>query len=152
EEVFTTEGYHQEIKPRLMQGYIRFVQTHPENIVGKFLKGAQHLKLVEEYLLNKSEVGSQFVENIQDKHLKDLLAIVKEELNVTIPLTLSKRCDERYGFSLSPDEHLAIPFVANNIPSQTSRFKNPNTILNYTTQTYLIKGIPPFILKNIIER
>ena len=103
-------------------------------------------------MLQQSPEGSAYVNQIKDQRIQDLLSVVKEQMNATLPLTLNKRCDERFGFSDSSEEHLAIPYIANKIPSPTSRFKNPNTIMNYTTQTYLTKGIPHPILKDIIGK
>lgn len=79
------------------------------------------------------------------------LAYFKREIDVLLPQTLSRRLDEHYGASkrsgISPVEQmLAIPYAANNVPNERSRFGVELEALNYTMQMMLLKGISKELL------
>ena len=77
-----------------------------------------------------------------------ILAIIKGELSVVLPLTLQKQCQTAYGLSKKyPSKVLAIPYAANNTPVETSDFGNIYEQLNYTMQTYLLNGISSQYIK-----
>lgn len=85
---------------------------------------------------------------------RQALACFKREITVLLPQTLTRRLDEHYGASkqagLSPVEKtLAIPYAANNVPNERSRFGVELEAINYTIQMMLLQGISKALL---IER
>lgn len=133
--VINDEYYHSIIKPHL----VKKLQEK-----WKDLDQAQLF----DYLMGKEQKPS-FVESIKDQKLRDLLALAKEQLNVFLPLTLKKNCDENYG--LDPSGVIAIPFVASNTPLLGTQFGVPYESANYTIQAYLKKGISKDLVKSAIK-
>lgn len=142
------------IEPVVSQEHFkRFVRPRMAEALFDFAKesfGDLDRELVIDYWLN-GDKGDWYVADLKDFHIQDLLAIVKEELNELLPLTLSKPIDFRYGRSSNPRELLAVPYVGNMRPSPTSRFGNPYELLNYTTQAFLKQGVSPDVLKTLVE-
>ena len=96
------------------------------------------------YLANTADTMSKVLVYASAED-RSALAYFKQEIGVLLPETLSRRLDEYYGASkqtqLSPVEQtLAIPYAANNIPNERSRYC-VETAINYTSQMMLLKGI-----------
>ena len=102
------------------------------------------------YILNQSQTQCQAIQTAPDE-TKSILAFFKQEVSVILPQTLGRRLDEKYGASkradLKPIEKtLAIPYAANNIPNERSRFGNHLEVINYTCQMMLLNGISKEIM------
>lgn len=126
---FTEELYHHAIKPLIVERLIKMW-----DIPG-----------LRDYLL-----GLPVDPPPMSEELRDFAALAKSQLNLFLPLTLKKNCDEQYG--LRGNELLAVPYVASNTPTIASHFGVPYETLNYTIQTYLKKGIPPELVDQEIKR
>ncbi len=106
------------------------------------------------YLTNTAdkEIPAVIHASVEDKAS---LAFFKQEINVTLKQTLTRRIDEKYGTSkrkeASPIEQtLAIPYAANNVPNERSRFGNELESINYSIQRMLIKGLSKELLQEQI--
>jgi hypothetical protein len=76
---------------------------------------------------------------------QDMLAFFKEEFNL-LPKTLMRSLNTNYGPSqkvkLSAIERtVALPYLANNLVNERSRYANPLESINYMAQMMLINGI-----------
>ena len=92
-------------------------------------------------------------DQIEDDTVGNLLSVMRGEITSILPLTLGKQIDTAYGRSkTSPTKFLAIPYCANNTPSESSDFGNLYERLNYTMQTYLIQGIPEAYVRSFVEK
>lgn len=97
------------------------------------------------YLSGKAVAEPKVVTDATNNE-KSALAYFKQQISILLPQTLVRRLDEHYGASkladLSPEEQtLAIPYSANNIPNEQSRFGNELEAMNYTIQMMLLKGV-----------
>ena len=119
-------------------------------------------RILIEYLTDQAELDSSIGANISKEIVfqkqipaivmnaseedKQNLAFFKEQITRILPQTLSRRLNLHYGASkrdqLSPFERtLAIPYSANNIPNEQSRFGNVIEAINFTIQMMLLTGI-----------
>lgn len=135
------EQFSKEIKPILIE---KMLQTLP---LSTYLKDLDIAK-VKSFLSGiKNEEIKKYIEGLKDLTCRDLLALLKEELNTLLPLTLSKRCSVDYGPSLrkpkddEPCRSIAIPYSGNNTPVESSEFRSTDAILNYTVQSCWKNGV-----------
>lgn len=104
------------------------------------------------YILGKADATVEGSVSQLDQKNRDLLGLLKGELETLLPLTLEKPCDTAYGFSLATHKPIAIPYDANNSPVESSDFGTPYEMLNYTMQAYLNKRpLPIQTIRPIIE-
>jgi len=152
EPAITQEQFIQEVRPKAAEAFLHF-ESKRLNLLGRSLQALSEKDkaLVLDYWMNGS-AGDLYVASLKDEKLQNALAIVKEELNELLPITLSKTLNFRFGLSDDPQEVLAVPYIGNNKPSPTSRYGNPYELLNYTTQMYLLQGIPESTLRALIKR
>lgn len=154
---FTQEKYHETVKPALAKTLLEILKTksfgdsETTNRVNKFfILEKNNQELLQAYLIQDKillEQAEDYVENIKDNDVANLLALAKEELNTLLPLCLQKNCDEGFGI----DKKLfAIPFD-NGKPTEGIQFSDPYETATYTIETYLYKGGIPhtLILKRI---
>lgn len=92
----------------------------------------------------------KFIEKL-DPLKKDLLAILKGEINTFLPLTLSKYGFQDYAFSADPNIPFAIP-AHHSQPLEGSQFGNQYEALNYTLQMALQGDITERIVISAINR
>lgn len=98
------------------------------------------------YLLNKADTTFDKVLAKASDEDKASLAYFKEQINTLLPYTLARRLNEHYGASKLPgltpvQKTLAIPYAANNVPNERSRFGNELEAMNFTIQKMLLEGI-----------
>jgi len=115
-------------------------------------KGGEAEAIMRAYLNNQADNLASLSLTAEES---SSLAYFKEQVNVLLPQTLMRRLDEHYGASklkgLTQTEYtLAIPYIANNVPNETSRFGNELEAINYTVQMMLLKGISLELLKEKI--
>ncbi len=89
--------------------------------------------------------------------IKAALAFFKQQINTLLPATLVRRLNTNYGASKKPnlsaiEQTLAIPYEANNIPNERSRFGNNLEAINYTCQMLFIKGVSKELLKEYLAQ
>lgn len=78
------------------------------------------------------------------KAARNILALYKHQINSLLPLTLSKRPNEHYGFSKIlpyPEKEIPIPYSASQTPKEGSQFSNLYTASNYAMQLQYFTGI-----------
>ena len=84
---------------------------------------------------------------------KMVLAFYKEQITQLLSQTLKRKLNEHYGASHQhPDTGLAIPYIANNVPSERSRFGNYLEAINYSIQMRFIEGFRPAMMKSFLKQ
>lgn len=81
-----------------------------------------------------------------DPESVSILYLYRQELNELLEVTTKKETYVNFGPDLSKKEMGAIPYVANNTPSKTSRFDQIHELLNYTIQMTQEIGVQDWIL------
>lgn len=85
--------------------------------------------------------------------VQNVIALYKEQLTKLLPQTLKRKLNEHYGASrLGNEMGLAIPYVANNVPSERSRFGNFLEAINFSIQMLMKDGLPEALLKNYLRQ
>lgn len=87
---------------------------------------------------------------------KEVLGILKNEINTLLPETLRQKLNVKYGASrlndLTPLQYtLPIPYSGNNAPNENSRDGNEIVAVNRAIQMMLIKGISRALFKERIS-
>lgn len=89
--------------------------------------------------------------------IRDALAFYKEQISSLLPHTLPQKHRVTYGpsnekrhASLS-EQLLAVPYVANSQPSESSDFSHLLTKINYTIQSLLIDGLNQELLIDMVQ-
>lgn len=152
EEPSFTKGYWDtKLKPKAVAQFMDF-EAKRKTLLGVYLASLSEKdkSLIYDYLL-VGEKGDEFVAKMENTDLKNALAIVKEEFNELLPLTLNKPIGFKYGKSDNPNEILAVPYIGSTQPNPTSRFGNPYELLNYCAQLYLTEGISQPVLRALVE-
>jgi len=83
---------------------------------------------------------------------RNLLYLLRQELNELLSITYQRENFVSYGPSTEKKEVQAIPYVGNNTPSKTSRFDQIHEILNYTIQMYQGMEMPAWILSEHVTQ
>ena len=88
---------------------------------------------------------------------KDTIALYKQQISVILPQTLNRRLGEHYGPSKDTAKSIvkrmeAIPYSANEVPRENSRFGHPLELLNYTIQSLTIREVNTELLSQWIEQ
>jgi len=147
---------HPEAMERLAQALVHHeqspLQLYVKTIGGKDSSAAAMLTL---YLQNKGPHTPDFVLSASPDDQKKL-AFYKTQISHFLPNTLKRNYGEHYGPSKSithsPETKvLAIPYLANNVPNERSRFENCIETSNYTTQSLLIDGVDNNLLHRILK-
>lgn len=142
--------YHGQVKGPLLQKVISAISKNPADPLHDFFKtvSESNRKLVMPYLLGTGTIAcEQFVKSLPDAITRDLLALIKEELNNMLPFTLNKLYRVDYGSSQKapkPNQtqrSLAIPYSGNDNPVETSEFASPDIRGNFSIQTLWREGI-----------
>lgn len=142
---FTKESYQKEIKPLLIQELLKAWKC-----------SGKEYELIQKYLdhdtthLNELKEAYRFVDSYPNSEMRNTFALAKEQINILLPVTLEKNCDEHYGSSSDFSVMQAIPYH-NSKPVEGSRFANQHEIANYTCQTYLKHGINKNIVRQKME-
>lgn len=95
-------------------------------------------------------VSTSFYEKLNDE-LQQRTALLKHQITTLLPSTLLQEQNVSYGPSKKhKDRHFAIPYIANNIPAETSRFSCPFETLNLTIQLYLQNDLSTYLVKDFL--
>lgn len=149
------EEFSKTVKPALIK---RMMSVDP---LSKHLKELNlDQKKIEAYLQGtKSDELEDYVESIQNETCKDLLALLREELNTMLPSTLSKRFCVDYGSAKRKMKEgqqllnaIAIPYSGNNTPLKLSEFRSPDVIMNNTIQNCWIGGLDVEDIQIIVQK
>ena len=141
-------NYHAEIKPLLAQKILDKIENNPSKALEKLSEALKKLPknvLITDYLLDKDTLQAKaceaWISHWKDPEIRNLLGLIKGQLNELLPMTAFRSVDEKFGFSSHNDRPFAIPYLGNNTPSETSQFDNNFEMLNYTFQMYYQKGL-----------
>ncbi len=107
---------------------------------------------LQDYLLNNGIIIPDLVVQA-DETRRSIIALYKEQVSELLSQTLKRNLNEHYGPSrLNMGEKTAIPYLANNVPNERSRFGNHLEAINFTIQMFLINGVEPEDLKRYLEQ
>lgn len=137
------EEFAKQVKPLLID---KMLSKSPLN---EYMKSSNlDTKKIKDYLSGlKTDEITKYIESIKDTQCRDLIILLKEELNSLLPLTLGKRFCVDYGPSLRkpndsvPSRSIAIPYSGNNTPVESSEFRSSDAIVNYTIQSCWNNGL-----------
>ena len=123
--------------------------------VATLIKSRNCEKVLRDYLFNNTPDVPDFILSAPQS-VKDQLALYKQQLGSVLAYTLKRKHGEHYGPSqnLSSDPFsraCAIPYRANNVPSERSRFGDLLETINYTIQSLLIQGLSKDLLISTLE-
>ncbi len=115
-------------------------------------------KIVDDYMREKGDPAVAFVSQIQDPHIKNILATLKDQISEIIPLTQTKVLGEQYGRlpkemqgKMKLSARAAIPYEMGN-PKPHSSHGTVSEILDYTTLAHMQEPIDRDILSDEIRR
>ncbi len=142
-EHFSDDNYHNVLKPYLVEEIVngKFLPHHAP--FQEFLKTISP-DLLRSYLLNED------VHLKAGTHIKNILAVLREELTIVFPLTAKKHLYSHYG-PHQGNQPWAIPYQLGK-PSINSEFGTELEVLNYSLQMYLEMGVPRSIIKQEVKR
>lgn len=101
-------------------------------------------------LEDSAERGQNFY-NRQSATIRNMLALVGQELSSFLPINLLRNHNEKYGFDKTDQNLFAIPYKSADTPALSSEFSNTHITINYTIQSYLKEGIKKEMLKDYIK-
>ncbi|MCX7117001.1 MAG: DUF3638 domain-containing protein [Legionellales bacterium] len=106
------------------------------------------------YLLGESTAVPGFIRK-GTLEMKQQIAFYKEQISNMLPFTLKRHQGEHFGPSKkvsSPMDRLrAIPYSANNVPNEQSRFGNTLETIDYTIQSLLITGVDANVVRILVK-
>jgi hypothetical protein len=169
---FTPELFQTQMRPAIVQAIVdgKLVRE-PET--SDFLSQASdsERKWLQRYLTNDPACDADAFFHNRSMTIKNVMAVLKEELATFLPLTAKKNVDEHYGVipsdvTVSERQRLfAIPYHGSNKPAITasdfaekndqvnfSVFGTPEETINYTIQMYLNHGISLDILNQELSQ
>lgn len=131
----------------------RFPQNNPAifNIIKNMT--AEEKNNIVLYLQNSKKADFDAIRSLP-KSDRNILAIYKHQINSLLPISLSKRPNENYGFSKIlpyPHNEIPIPYYASQKPKEGSQFANLYTASNYAVQMQYFNGISLDSFKKIIQ-
>ena len=129
-----------------LHNYVKFIEKE---------SGAAAIKDLFSYLTNTANCETLLAKAPAD--CKAALAFFKQQINSVLPATLTRRLNTNYGASkkenLSAIEQThAIPYEANNIANERSRFGNNLEAMNYACQMLFIKGVSKELLQEHLKQ
>lgn len=131
---------YEKIKGRLVEYYVSLMTKDP-------LKGIQ----LSCYLKEEHPEIPEWIEKDLSAMQKDRLGFIKSQLNVYLPITLSKQGFKDYAFSASPSVFCAI-HAANCCPVEGSLFGTIEETMNYTIQQLLHTGVKKQHVQSLIDQ
>ncbi|CDR34964.1 ankyrin repeat domain-containing protein [Criblamydia sequanensis] len=90
------------------------------------------------------KANALFINELHQRNAEaaESVILVKQELQEWLKSSFEKSCDLHYGFSeADKTKRIAIPYSANNTPSENSEFADPWEMANRTLQLYIYKGL-----------
>jgi hypothetical protein len=144
----TEESYYKTLQRPLAEAIIERLKTASlsekrlEDQLRPFLTGLPASKriLLLDYLCRdktKEKEAQMYYKTLPDD-LKEVFALLGEEISHLLPHSLTRISDQNYGLD---GDVLAIPYKASQIPNSGSQFSNPYVTMNYTYQIHYKNGI-----------
>lgn len=152
---FTQEGFNEEVVPLLVKKSIAGIQSGSFGPELEFLKdffssrSDKEKENIESYLLKtNSPAITQWIGGVKPE-IRSVLALLRGQFHVLLPLTLDHKIGVRYGFA-SPDHLQISPFAVEGEPNN-STFSSMHTLLNYNRQAMRHSGIPQPLVKQFVS-
>ena len=156
--LYMEENFLASVKPKLADLFLERVKNPKSSdssyfpAVGECITTPEQYALLRDYLLQtedpvRRKQAEELVAKLPNRAVKNVLALLKEELTSLLPMSLQKNCGEHYNYSLLSLLVYAIPCI-NGKRIEGSRFANAHETSNYTIQTALKYGIQPRIIEN----
>ena len=135
---YTNAGYL-ELRPTLIQSFL-------DQVAAKWTPQIDRDKIIN-YMDNGQE-GNAYVATLP-RQMQHQLAIARYHFKDLLPLVLSRRCGEHYGYSDRPGQNLPVPYVSSGVPSPSAEFGFPYALLDYAVLTLEKEGPSPTLLAKI---
>ncbi len=122
-----------------------------DRFAGRFCKNDSEKELFKKYVLCDKTLKEvpPFIQKM-DAMQRELIDLLRDQLNTYLPLTLSRNGYQNYTFSKKTSVEFAIPAL-NSKPSENSQFGNHYEAINYTLQMGLQAGIPERIIERVVN-
>lgn len=162
---FTPSYYEETVKPAIARMMLDRLteKVKDANEISSFVKdfpflgdaikkwSSNELEHVYNFIVNKDTNGEgyAFVKSLKDEKLRQILGLLKGQLNELLPLTLNRNYAERYGFH-HPEDLLAGPYSGSNTPNIGSQFTDPWEIALYTINAHFKRGDYRQLVEQII--
>lgn len=145
--------YQEVLKEKLAMKFLKSLSSSDNEKVKGFMRGADESSLVFYLCRNQKNVkkAQAYYNAINDLEIKNIFALAGEEISRLLPHTLTRNCDEKYGFDPLSTELVAIPFSDANTPNRGSQFANHHVAMNYTFQAIMKNGVSFEYLKRAID-
>lgn len=144
------EQYHKLVKPFLIEK-ITEEALKTKDSLGTLLANAKPnntFKQIMSYLHgNATESDEAVVKKINDVNQRNILASLRQQINVILPCSLDKKHCVDYGKSKRKVNDpkmarlFAIPYSRNDVPIETSEFRSPELTGNLTSQMWWKIGL-----------
>lgn len=146
--LYMEDTFRDKIRPLIIEAFFDSLSAEeaPDHLQFLDKLKEEEKDILRDYLFQVKDTARRktadlFVESLKNEKAKNVLALLKEELNTLFPLTLQKNCGEHYNYSLLYSFlSYAIPFN-NGRALEGSRFSNAHETSNYTIQTALKYGL-----------
>lgn len=140
---------------KLTEALLEHAESPIKDIITKLHLEEKQKIILKNYLENKQVPPPDFVLTLNAAE-KDKLALLREEISSILPLTLSRNQDEHFGLTRDPKKQgfakeIAIPYLASNIPNESSEFGNYLETLNYTLQVQLSKPLSRDVIVALVK-
>ena len=150
---YTEKYYREELVPLLVKKALAKLRSTEESL-DQLLQtiSTDKAQLIESFLSSRhNKPAEAYVSTIADSKVRNALALLREQVQELLPLTLDKLFNINYG--PDPTSHLAIPSHGKDDLAIGSEHGTPFETLMYTIQTYLNpkQEIPASIIHGIFE-
>jgi hypothetical protein len=154
-EPFEAAVYHEKVKPKIIQAIMEGKFKSSETEWTKFFDGLKPKQkaLIKRYL--EDDLGADvlaFTNSIPEP-IQDVLATLKEQIQVLFPLTLEQNLFEHYGPSLAdkgPEQGIAVPYQKGRAPPKGTQHGTDLESWNYTLHMYLQTGFTAKVIKKLL--
>lgn len=158
---FTEQRYREVVLPVLVGKVLDGTILGKDKEMQTFLNALTNEEkvLVETYLHAKKDPEAiAFFKGIESVRIKNILAILKEEINVLLPLTASKKVNEHFGpmpsesgTGRSTKSDLSIPYRGSNNPVKGSEHGTDLEIVNHSIEMNMALGVTEQVVAKEIE-
>lgn len=134
-------GLKQNLQPLLQAAaYEKIIEKIAVSSLNKLKIPEEHFDEVKQYVLASGQAIPIWVQNSPQK---DLIGLLRGEINALLKDSLLKSTNVSYGLShdLKKRGEYAKPYAANNQPIENADYENVHETLNKTFQTYLYNGL-----------
>lgn len=154
---YYTSKQFEKIKPQLVDLFFNELNSDKDDdetiqTLKRFYKNCSttQQQQLKNYLLNQDDKERTAETWLKDKQgVRDLFGLLKGQLHVLLPLTLSKNYGERYGFH-AEESVVADPFSASNSPNKGAQFSDPFERINFSIQAHYKVGGRKIVIEKLL--